>query len=354
MDTQGTIEKHVFGHLADGTPVDIYTLRNGQGAEARIMTYGGILVSLKTRDSAGKFADVVLGFDKLESYLKGHPYFGALIGRYGNRIAKAKFKLNGHEYQLAANNNGNSLHGGAKGFDKVVWKAASRNAPDGPSLQLGYLSKDGEEGYPGNLLVTATYTLTADNALKLEFNATTDADTVCNLTTHSYFNLRGSGEILDYGFQINASKFTPTDATLIPTGELRPVSGTPFDFRQPASLRARIDQPDEQLKLGKGYDHNFVLDKPAGELALAARVSDAVSGRVMEVLTTEPGIQFYTANYLNGLLTGKGGWVYQKRNAFCLEPQHFPDSPNHPQFPSVVLRPGEIYRHTTIYRFPAK
>ncbi len=241
-----------------------------------------------------------------------------------------------------------------RGFDKAVWKATSRVTADGPTLQLEYLSKDGEEGYPGNLSVTAVYTVTEDNALRLDFSATTDQDTVCNLTTHSYFNLSGGGEILDEEFQINADRFTPTDAGLIPTGELRPVTGTPFDLREPSAIRGRIDQPDEQLKQGGGYDHNFVLNHPPGELGVAARVFDPASGRVMEVLTTEPAVQFYTANNLNGSLTGKGGWKYEKRNAFCLEPQHFPDSPNQPSFPSVVLRPGQTYRHTTIYRFSVR
>lgn len=353
-ETEGTIEKSPFGAAPDGTPVQIFTLRNRQGMEARIMTYGGILVSLKTPDRAGKFCDVVLGFDKLDGYLAGSPYFGALIGRCGNRIAKGRFTLNGKNYTLAVNNGPNHLHGGLKGFDKAVWKPTPRLTPEGPSLQLDYLSRDGEEGYPGNLSVTANYTLTKENALRLEFSATSDQDTVCNLTHHPYFNLRGSGEILDHEFQINADTFTPVDSTLIPTGEFRPVSGTPYDFRQPTAIRRRINDPYEQIKIGHGYDQNFVIHKPPGQLGLAARVFEPVTGRVMEVSSTEPGLQFYTANFLDGNLHGKGGWDYQKHAAFCLEPQHHPDSPNHPNFPSVILRPGDTYRQTTVFRFSSR
>ncbi len=349
-----SIEKSAFGTTPDGTPVDLYTLSNRPGMEARIMTYGGIVVSLKTPDQRGNFGDVVLGYDQFAGYLKSSPYFGALIGRYGNRIAKGKFKLNGREYNLAVNNGPNSLHGGAKGFDKVVWRATPGVSANGPTLQLDYVSRDGEEGYPGNLSVTVIYTLTEDNALRLDFAATTDADTVCNLTQHSYFNLRGSGDILDHEFYLNAEKFVPVDGSLIPTGELRPVIGTPYDFRQPATLRERINQTDEQLKLAGGYDQTFVINKPAGQLGLAARVSEATSGRVLEVYSTEPGVQFYTGNFLNGSITGKGGWTYQKRNGFCLEPQHFPNSPNQPDFPSVVLRKGEAYQQTSMYRFSVR
>ena len=345
------ISKAPFGKTPDGIPVEIYTLRNRNGMEARIATYGGIVVSLKTPDKSGKFEDVVLGYDNLEAYIKRNPYFGALVGRYGNRIAKGKFSLNGKKYSLSINNGVNHLHGGVKGFDKVVWEAQPTEAANGPALQLHYLSKDGEEGYPGNLSVTATYTLTQDNALRLDFEATTDKHTICNLTHHSYFNLHGGGEVLDYLVQINAEKFTPVDATQIPTGELRPVAGTPLDFRKPTSIGARIYSHDEQLKFAHGYDHNWVFDKPPGHLGLAARVVDKVSGRCLEVWTTEPGMQFYAGNFLDGTITGKGRRAYHRRHAFCMEPQHFPDSPNHPHFPSVELKPGELYKNTIIYKF---
>ncbi len=353
----GTISQAPFGKTPDGTPVEIYTLRNGHGMEARIMTYGGIVVSLKVPDKNGNLGDVVLGFDNLQgyvnsNYVKSCPYFGALIGRYGNRIANGKFTLDGVPYTLAVNNAPNHLHGGIKGFDKVVWKAMSLLTPDGPALELTYDSKDGEEGYPGNLSVTAIYTVTEDNALKLEFTATTDKDTLCNLTHHSYFNLRGSGNILDHVVYINADKFTPTDSTLIPTGELRPVDGTPFDFRTPTAIGARINDTNyDQIKFANGYDDNWVLNHPPGKLGLAARLSEPTTGRVMEVWTTAPGVQFYTGNFLDGTFTGKGGWVYQFRDGCCFEPQDFPDSPNHPNFPSTELKPGETYHNTIIYKF---
>lgn len=346
------ISQAPFGKTTDGLPVEIFTLRNHNGMEARIMTYGGIVVSLKTPDKSGNFDDVVLGYDHLDAYIKRNPFFGALVGRYGNRIAKGKFSLNGKTYMLATNSGGiNHIHGGLKGFDKVVWKANPLESSDGPAVQLHYLSKDGEEGYPGNLSVTATYTLTQDNALRLDYEATTDKDTICNLTHHSYFNLRGSGDVLDYLVQINAEKFTPVDAGLIPTGELRPVAGTPFDFRKPTAIGARINSPDEQLQFAKGYDHNWVFDKPPGQLGLAARVVDKISGRSLEVSITEPGMQFYTGNHLDGTIIGKGGRAYPPRSAFCMEPQHFPDSPNHPYFPSVELKPGQVYKNTIIYKF---
>src|SRR5882672_855542 len=344
------IRHQLFGKTADGTPVGLFTIRNAQGAEARISTYGGLLVALRVPDRHGKFDDVVLGYDDLYGYFNKNPYFGALVGRFGNRIANGKFTLDGKEYTLAINNRPNALHGGLKGFDKVVWEPSIRTTQDGPALQLKYLSKNGEEGYPGNLSVTALYTLTDDNGLRLDYAATTDKDTIVNLTEHSYFNLGGKGDVLKHIMMISADKFTPVDSTLIPTGELRPVDGTPFDFRKPTAIGARIDQDDEQLKFGSGYDHNFVINKPPGELALAARVYEPTTGRVLEVLTTEPGLQFYTGNFLDGTIKGKGGWVYQRRNGFCMEAQHFPDSPNHPAFPSVVLKPGEIYRNTIIYR----
>jgi aldose 1-epimerase len=277
------------------------------------------------------------------------------VGRYGNRIAGGKFTLNGKTYTLATNNGPNSLHGGLKGFDKQVWevvKAATVNG--GATLELRYTSKDGEEGFPGNLTVTTLYTLTADNALRIDYTATTDAATHCNLTHHSYFNLAGSGDILNHEMMIAADKFTPVDATLIPTGELRPLAGSPLDFSKPTKIGARINADDEQLKLGGGYDHNYVINKPTGQLGLAARVYEATSGRVMEVWTTEPGVQLYTGNFLDGTIRGKGGWVYQRRNAFCLEPQHYPDTPNQPSFPTTLLKPGETYQNTIIYKFSTR
>jgi aldose 1-epimerase len=342
-----------FGAMPDGREVSIYTLKNAKGAEARITDYGGLVVSLKTPDRHGNMADVVLGFDNLDDYVKKSPYFGALVGRYGNRIAKGKFTLDGVEYTLATNNGPNSLHGGLKGFDKVLWQADAEPTAEGPSLRLTYLSKDGEEGYPGNLSVTAVYTLTDDNSLRLEYTATTDKDTVVNLTHHSYFNLRGHGTILDHVLYINADKFTPVDSTLIPTGELRPVDGTPFDFRTPTAIGARINQDDQQLKFANGYDHNWIINNP-GSVRLMARVTEPETGRVLEVWSDQPGLQFYTGNFLDGTVTGKGGWTYQFRDAFCMEPQHFPDSPNHPEFPSVELKPGETYHNTIIYRFSAQ
>ena len=318
------------------------------------MNYGGTVVSLTAPDRHGQYADVVLGYDRLADYIASSPYFGCLVGRYGNRIAKAQFKLNGQTYQLAANNEGNSLHGGLKGFDKVVWQSKSLASPLGPALELTYLSKDGEEGYPGNLSIKAVYTLTEENSLRLDFSATTDKDTVVNLTHHSYFNLAGKGDVLGHEVYLNASRFTPVDATLIPIGEMRPVKGTPLDFTKSTAIGARINQDDQQLKLGKGYDHNWVLNKSPGALALAGRVYEPTTGRVLEAFTTEPGMQFYTGNFLDGTLTGKGGWVYQFRNGFCLEPQHFPDSPNQPGFPTTVLKPGQIYKNTIIYKFSAK
>jgi aldose 1-epimerase len=350
-----TITKQPFGTAPDGQAVELYTLRNAKGAEACIMTYGGIVTSLKMPDNEGKMGDVVLGYDHLDGYIKNSPFFGALIGRYGNRIAKGRFTLDGKTYTLATNNPPNSLHGGPQGFDKRVWTVAKADiGPKGPRLELAYLSKDGEEGFPGNLNVTATYNLTDDNALRLDYTATTDKDTVCNLTHHSYFNLAGTGDILGNYVFINALKFTPVDSTLIPTGELRPVDGTPFDFRKPTIIGTRIDANDEQLKFAGGYDHNWVINKNPGYLGLMARVIDPTSGRVMEVWSTEPGVQFYTGNFLDGTITGKGGCVYQRRSGLCFEPQHFPDSPNHPQFPSTELKPGQTYTNTILYKFSVR
>jgi len=342
-----------FGTTSQGEKATQYTLTNAKGASVSIITYGGIVTSLKVPDRNGKLADVVLGFKSLSEYEKKSPYFGCLVGRYGNRIAKGEFTLEGQTYHLATNNNGQSLHGGLRGFDKVVWNAVPAETRQGPSLKLTYVSKDGEEGYPGNLSVTATYTLTNKNELKLVFRAKTDKATVVNLTHHSYFNLagQGSGDILGHVVTIHADKYTPVDQVLIPTGKIAQVKGTPFDFRKPTAIGARINAENPQLKNGKGYDHNWVADKLPGHLGLIAKVEEPKSGRVMEVISTEPGVQFYSGNFLDGTLIGKGGKVYGFRNGFCFEPQHFPDSPNHKSFPSTVLRPGETYRNTIIYRF---
>jgi aldose 1-epimerase len=330
---------------------EVYSLRNQAGMAARIASYGGTVMSLLVADARGKFDDVVLGHDNLEDYPEKSPYFGCLIGRYGNRIANARFSLDGKEYKLAANNGANSLHGGLKGFDKVAWAARPVESELGPALDLTYLSRDGEEGFPGNLTVTARYTVTEDNGLRVDFSATTDKKTVVCLTHHSYFNLAGGGDILGHEVLLNAKRFTPVDASLIPTGELRPVAGTPFDFTKPTAVGARIDADDEQLRRGGGYDHNWVIDKPAGELGLVGRVCEARSGRVMEVLATAPGTQLYTGNYLDGTITGKRAWRYTKRAALCIEPQCYPDTPNQPGFPSASLSPGETYKQTIIYKF---
>ena len=348
---KSAVETKPYGKLADGTEITQFTLINKSGAEARIINYGGTVTSLTVPDRNGKMGDVLLGFEKLEDYVKDSPYFGCLVGRYGNRIGKGKFTLNGQAYTLATNNNANHLHGGVKGFDKVVWSARPVKSKLGPAVELRYVSVDGEEGYPGTLSVTALYTLTEKNELRLDYTATTDKDTVCNLTQHNYFNLAGDGDILKHELMIRADRFTPVDAGLITTGELRPVAGTPFDFRTPTAIGARVNAADEQLKFGGGYDHNWVINKRTGKLALMARVVEPVSGRTLEVLSTEPGLQFYGGNFLDGKLTGKGGKVYAFRSGFCLEPQHYPDSPNRPEFPSVVLKPGQTYTNTIIYRF---
>ena len=350
----GSTEKKPFGKTPDGQPVDLYVLSNKNGVEAAITNYGGAVVSLKVPDRNGKFGDVVLGYDALDGYVNDKSYFGAIVGRYGNRIGHAQFSIDGKTYTLAKNNGENSLHGGIKGFNKAVWAAKELPAKNGQSLELTYLSKDGEEGFPGNLHVRVVYTLTDSSELKIEYSATTDKKTVVNLTNHTYFNLAGpgSGDILGHQLVIEADKFTPVDASLIPTGELRDVPGTPLDFGKATAIGARIDQDDEQLKLGHGYDHNFVLRRAAGApISLAARVVEPNTGRVLEVWTTEPGVQFYTGNFLDGTARGKGGLAYARRSAFCLETQHFPDSPNQPKFPSVVLNPGEKYSTTTTYKF---
>jgi aldose 1-epimerase len=349
---RANVQKKAFGKTADGTEVDLYTLTNTAGTTARIMTYGAILTELTAPDRDGKMTDVVLGFDNLKDYLAGHPYFGATVGRVANRIAKGKFTLDDKEYKLATNNGPNALHGGLKGFDKVVWKAEPVTA-DGAAVKFTYVSKDGEEGYPGNLTATVTYTLTNDNALRIDYRATTDKATPVNLTNHSYFNLAGpkSGDILGHELTLKADKYTPVDKTLIPTGEIKPVQDTPLDFRTPHRIGERIDQ----LKGDPGgYDHNFVLEHQGKEPALAAVVREPKSGRVMEMFTTEPGVQFYTGNFLDGKQTGKDGVTYKKHGGLCLEAQHFPDSVNHANFPSMILKPGETYRQTTIYKFSAK
>ena len=349
------ITKQPFGKTADGKPVDIFTLTNAKGMEAKIMTYGGIVVSLKTPDRDGKLDDVVLGFDTLDPYLKGHPFFGALVGRYGNRIAKGRFKIDGKEYSLLVNNGENHLHGGKLGFDKQIWKAKSGKSTEGQTLELKYTSPDMEEGYPGKLDVTVTYTLTNDNGLKIDYRATTDKNTHVNLTNHSYFNLAGagSGDVLGHEMMINAYQATKVDKGLIPTGEIVNIKGTALDFTSPMTIGARIDANEEQLQLGVGYDHNYVINGGGKGLTLAARVSEPTTGRIMEVMTTEPGVQFYSANHVNNVL-GKGGKTYQKRGAFCLETQHYPDTPNKKEFPTTLLRPGQTYSTTTIYKFSAK
>jgi aldose 1-epimerase len=348
MPLNAEIKKESFGTV-DGQPVDIYTLTSAKGIEARITNYGGIVVSLKTPDKSGKLADIVQGFSNIKGYLQEEPYFGALIGRYANRIGKAKFTLEGKEYKLAANNDVNSLHGGLNGFDKRIWTAQAK----GKSLELTYVSKDGEEGYPGTLTTKVVYTLESNGDLKIDYSATTDKTTVLNLTNHSYFNLKGqgTGDILDHEVTLYASRYTPVDAGLIPTGDLVAVKGTPFDFLTAHKVGERIDGNDEQLKLGKGYDHNWVLDAKPGALAKAAEVHEATSGRALEVWTNQPGIQFYTGNFLDGTLTGKDGKKYGHRAALCLETQHFPDSPNQPKFPSAVLKPGKTFRSTTVWKF---
>ncbi|HET6972701.1 MAG TPA: aldose epimerase family protein [Pyrinomonadaceae bacterium] len=354
--TQAQVTKQSFGKTETGENVDLYTLKNTRGAEATITNFGGIVVSLKVPDRTGKFDDVVLGFSDLDSYLKPGPYFGALIGRYGNRIAKGRFTLNSVEYKLAVNNGENHLHGGIKGFDKVVWTGKEMKTASGPAVVLTYLSKDGEEGYPGNLNVRVVYTLTNNNELKIDYSATTDKDTVTNLTHHSYFNLagEGNGDILNTRVTINGSRFVPTDAGSIPLGQLKNVAGTPFNFLTAHAIGERINQDDEQIKFGSGYDHTWVINGRPGVMRLAATAYEPTSGRVMQVWTTEPGMQFYTGNFLDGTLTGKSGKIYPRRSGFCFETQHYPDSPNQPSFPTTTLKKGATYKSTTIYRFSTR
>jgi len=346
------VEKAAFGKTPDGVEIESYTLYNTQGASAKIITYGASLAELHVPDKNGKMGDVVLGFDNLEGYLGPHPHFGGTIGRYANRIAKGKFTLDGKEYQLAINNAPNSLHGGPTGFDRRVWKGKALEEKNGAAVRFTYASKDGEENFPGNLTASVTYTLTNKNELKLEYTAETDKDTVVNLTNHSYFNLSGTdtGDVLKYILYIDADKYTPVDSTLIPTGEIANVANTTLDFLKPAAIGARIGE----LKEIGGYDHNFVLNGKAGTMRIAGRVIEPTSGRQMEIWTTEPGVQFYTAIHLDGSITGKGGVAYQKYGAICLETQHYPDSPNRPNFPSTVLKPGTKFHSETIYKFSAK
>jgi aldose 1-epimerase len=346
------VTKTEFGRTKDGTPVELFTLTNGNGVTAKVMTYGAILTELDVPDKHGKTADVVLGFDNLKGYLDDHPFFGATVGRYANRIGGGKFTLDGKEYKLAVNNGPNSLHGGEKGFDKVVWQAQIVPASDGVAVKFSHTSPDGDEGYPGELKASVTYTLTNKNELKLDYTATTSKATPVNLTNHSYFNLSGTNSpILGHELTLNADRFTPTDETLIPTGELKAVKGTPLDFTRPMTIGARVK--DMPAFIG-GYDHNYVVNGGGNTLELAARVKDPASGRVLEMYTTEPGVQLYTSNFMDGKLRGKGGVYYQKHQAFCLEAQHFPDTPNKSQFPSAILKPGETYKQTTVYKFSAE
>lgn len=345
-----------FGTSNEGGDATLYTLENSHGMSISITDYGGIVTHLQVPDRDGTLADVVLGYDSLDDYLRDSPYFGAIVGRYGNRIAGGRFSLDGVQYVLPRNDGVNHLHGGLRGFDKVHWEAEPFADGGESGLRLSHVSSDGEEGYPGELRVSVVYALTNENELRIEYEAETDRPTVVNLTHHSYFNLGGhaSGDILGHRLMLNADRFTPVDANLIPTGELRSVDGTPFDFRVSTAIGARIEADDPQLRYAGGYDHNFVLNDDDGSLRLAARVSDPTSGRVMEVLTTEPGIQFYSGNFLDGSNVGKGRAPYERRAGFCLETQHFPDSPNKTHFPTTVLRPGEVYRSTTVYRFYAQ
>ena len=347
------IEKRNFGKTKDGIPVDIYKLTGKNNMEVEIMSYGGTVVSIKVPDRNGKIADVVLGYYHLDGYLTNSPYFGCIVGRYGNRIANGKFPLEDYQVTLDLNDgpNPNHLHGGLVGFDKVVWDA---RIIEETTLQFSYLSKDGDQGYPGNLKVEVTYSLTDNQGLKIEYRAETDKTTVVNLTNHAYFNLIGSGSILDHEVMINADHFTPVNDKLIPTGEIRTVKGTPMDFTNSFKIGARIDQADQQLQYAGGYDHNWVLNREKEGVILGARAVEQVTGRVLEVYTTEPGIQFYTGNFLDGTIKGKNDQIYYKRYGFCLETQHYPDSPNQPNFPTTVLKPGEKYSTTTIYQFDIK
>lgn len=345
------ITKEPFGQTQEQDAVDLYTLTNDHGITAQIMTYGGVLVALHTPDRTGASGDIVLGFDAFADYQERSPFFGCITGRYANRIANGQFVLDGVTYPLATNNGPNHLHGGLRGFDKVIWHAETARSADAVTLHLRYHSQDGEEGYPGALDVTVSYTLTNQNELRIDYRATTDKPTILNLTNHTYFNLAGQGKILDHVMLIDADQITPVNAALIPTGDLAAVTGTPFDFRTPTPIGARIAQDDQQMRYGGGYDHNWVLNHPEQGLRHVITVTDPSSGRCMDVATSQPGVQFYTANMMPDVLPGKGGQIYSKRSGFCLETQHFPDSPNQPQFPTTVLRPGEQYHETTVFTF---
>lgn len=348
----GTVTVEAFGRTRDGLAVERLTLTNGPGMQVSLLTYGGVIGTIRVPDRDGRLGNVVLGFTDFGDYLDRSPYFGAITGRYANRIAGARFAIGGQEFKLAANDGPNSLHGGAVGLDKRVWRAVPLPAADGPGVTMSYLSPDGEEGYPGNVEIDVTYTLTDANELRMDYHAVTDRPTHVNLTNHAYFNLAGSGDVLGHELTLLASTYTPVDTGLIPTGEIASVAGTPFDFRVPQTIGSRLRTANAQLVLGRGYDHNYVLDgSGGGRLALAARVREPVSGRILEVDTTEPGIQFYSGNFLDGSLVGAEGRIYRQSDGFCLETQHFPDSPNQPGFPSTLLQPGTTYATTTVYRF---
>ncbi len=350
------ITKARYGQMPDGQDITVFTMSNPSGVCARVINYGAILISLETPDRHGAVADIVLGYDSLDGWLRNEPYLGATIGRHGNRIARGRFRLNDVEYQLATNNGPNHLHGGLRGFDKVIWTAVIHETKTDNNVIFSYVSPDGEENYPGTLSVSVTYTLTNTNELKITYQAETDKTTIINLTNHSYFNLagQGNGDILSHLLAINADQFLPTDETAIPLAEPASVAGTPFDFRQSKPIGRDIEADHQQLAFGKGYDHCFILNKTSDELSLAARAEETSSGRIMEVYTTEPGVQLYTGNYLDGTITGKAAKVYRIRNGFCLETQHFPDSPNRPDFPSTILNPGDTFSSTTVYKFMAK
>lgn len=348
---RASLTREPFGRTPAGEAVELVTLTNASGMELRAMSYGAIIVSLTAPDRAGVLGDVVLGYDSLAGYVASSPYFGAVVGRYGNRIAHGTFTLDGQQYTLAVNNGPNALHGGLRGFDKVVWRVDTSHTAEGSRVTFRYVSRDGEEGYPGTLTASVSYTLTDANEVRIAYEATTDKATPVNLTQHTYFNLAGSGDILGHTLTFAADRYVPVDSTLIPTGELAPVAGTPFDFTSAHAIGERIDADHPQLRNGGGYDHTIVLTRADTGLALAATLRDASTGRTLQVHTTEPGVQFYTGNFLDGTLTGKGGVVYRRRNGLCLETQHFPDSPNRPSFPNTILRPGEVYRSRTVWRF---